>query len=1265
MSYERDADPPAGDLDGLNNILAGGDNANNDHFDDGWRNRNAAFPNCRETTLLVRVRKPAVATLGQMTLNVWFDGNRDGDWEDVGECQGIEFPDGVGRSHEWIVQNLAVNLAAIPVGGYVDLPITTVLIHNTDGAASARHWVRFSLTERSAVNNPSLGRADGRGPDFPASFDFGETEDYFAPRTPQEQQGEPGELVLEKSVLSGNSPIKPGDIMTYVVTLEHVGGTALATAILSDTLPLGVVPAGAILVKEEAPIVAPLAVRTEERRVLWHGSLSPGGKIRFELPVRVARCLGQDVTITNTAGVRVADGSWRYASASVAVDCADAPQGGVQKRIVVLRDGVEQEVLAGEILPGGEARYRFVLSNPNERHLLVDLRDRLPEGLILLGESGPVHQFSRIVKLAPNEVKQFDVRVKLVELPAGSPGGEGAGLPGEQLVNVGRYITCLVDAEPSGAELLCAWPEENSPTIQQTNPVTLTVRGQDLGDAPDATNHSGASMTAYPGVPATYPTSADPALGMQGPRHAHPRPFHLGALVSIETMAEWGPDADGVNNLQPAANQPNLDRFDDGLRLEGLKGEHCRAVTFPVAVFIDGAALAALEQGLGYLNVWVDGTRDGDWADVAQCEGATGEAPGLAFEHFVIDFPINAAALGPGLHIVSVTSNQKVLWPAELVDRPAWLRVTLADRPSNKTLNAGGVDYGDGRGDGEPFRLGETEDYIFLGKGEQRLPDLEIRKKGIALPVETDGGVAFERIVWAIEYRNLGGAPATGVVITDQLEFAGDAGALIVESEPAISYTVTGSQLVFAVGAVAPSEGGFITVKTGVGSSYLYTNSVVIRSTEPDLRPDNNVDRARAELGLRAPFLAGPGNGTTCDDQVTAFGRSAPGSTVDLYVDGALTAAPVAGADGRWSVDLVLADGAHTLYAIARFGGLVSTPSPTMTVIVDSTLAWSPLSLRFIDPLGNSHRPVDETGRTDATGWQIRLHPGETYTVSVRICCDAGTAAVALVISSTLAVEMTDREGDALYEGVFTAPAAQRTGGSFVLSVSCGGVTTTGGGEVLIDPYGVVYHVGTAAALPDATVVCMEAQATSSAGGAATVFDLWPAADYDQINPQLTAADGYFSYFTPAGTYRLAVSRAGYQDYRSTDIEVISEIVRYDVPLTPKIDEAVDHVIIVAENGFEPAYLVAQPGDVVQFVNMDTDGHTATAAKAETAAAAVGGIYFDSGLLLAGEKYTFQLTAAGSYRFVDNASPANRGTLVVSAAPAAAAFAVYLPITGR
>jgi plastocyanin len=106
-------------------------------------------------------------------------------------------------------------------------------------------------------------------------------------------------------------------------------------------------------------------------------------------------------------------------------------------------------------------------------------------------------------------------------------------------------------------------------------------------------------------------------------------------------------------------------------------------------------------------------------------------------------------------------------------------------------------------------------------------------------------------------------------------------------------------------------------------------------------------------------------------------------------------------------------------------------------------------------------------------------------------------------------------------------------------------------------------------------------------------------------------------------------------------------------------------VIIVAENGFEPAYLVAQPGDVVQFVNMDTDGHTATAAKAETAAAAVGGIYFDSGLLLAGEKYTFQLTAAGSYRFVDNASPANRGTLVVSAAPAAAAFAVYLPITGR
>ena len=46
----------------------------------------------------------------------------------------------------------------------------------------------------------------------------------------------------------------------------------------------------------------------------------------------------------------------------------------------------------------------------------------------------------------------------------------------------------------------------------------------------------------------------------------------------------------------------------------------CATTTIPVQVFIgpNAAAFFAAHvgNGIGYLNVWVDGNRDGDWADV-------------------------------------------------------------------------------------------------------------------------------------------------------------------------------------------------------------------------------------------------------------------------------------------------------------------------------------------------------------------------------------------------------------------------------------------------------------------------------------------------------------------------------------------------------------------------------------------------------------------------------------------------------------------------
>ncbi|MCB0088361.1 MAG: hypothetical protein KDE54_10640, partial [Caldilineaceae bacterium] len=125
----------------------------------------------------------------------------------------------------------------------------------------------------------------------------------------------------------------------------------------------------------------------------------------------------------------------------------------------------------------------------------------------------------------------------------------------QRLINVAKWIT----RQHGGA----------------SNEVVLWLACSDLGDAPDSTNHAGAAMLAYPGTGAHYPTVFDVAAPERGPKHLRPRPFHLGRGVTAEAEADLGFDQDGVNNIRPAANTPNLDKRDDGL-LAPSSFAHCQ-----------------------------------------------------------------------------------------------------------------------------------------------------------------------------------------------------------------------------------------------------------------------------------------------------------------------------------------------------------------------------------------------------------------------------------------------------------------------------------------------------------------------------------------------------------------------------------------------------------------------------------------------------------------------------------------------------------------
>ncbi|MEZ4618042.1 MAG: hypothetical protein R2867_21375 [Caldilineaceae bacterium] len=249
------------------------------------------------------------------------------------------------------MQNHVVDMTAIPAGGYVDLPVTTERILNVSGGLP--HWMRFTLSEARAVQPPSGDPPDGRGPhpnSAQKSFRFGETEDVLQkPPAP----GEPGELMLEKRVITHEDPVDyPGEV-TYQIRLRHVGGTAPVDAQIRDQLgfPQHLLPRitqsgdiAYIEITSSSGGATPLAANVSyvdgdqpgvlEQLVAWDGTLEPDSEVLLTFDVHVhpnCPALLNTKTITNLARARAVDGDIITAEASYVAKCPgyDA-DGGIQ-----------------------------------------------------------------------------------------------------------------------------------------------------------------------------------------------------------------------------------------------------------------------------------------------------------------------------------------------------------------------------------------------------------------------------------------------------------------------------------------------------------------------------------------------------------------------------------------------------------------------------------------------------------------------------------------------------------------------------------------------------------------------------------------------------------------------------------------------------------------------------------------------------------------------------------------------------------------------
>ncbi|CAG0927934.1 hypothetical protein TFLX_00709 [Thermoflexales bacterium] len=1276
LSRESEADTGP-DEDGVNNILNGGaNNANNDRGDDGWRNRMATFDHCEQTTLKIRVSKALTATLNKMYLNVWFDGTHDGDWNDHGPClpegEELQIP-----ATEWIVQDYIVDLTGITPGGFADITLNTETVLNTSSYQA--HWMRFMLSEARAVQSAS-NRADGRGPHpVNGSYQFGETEDALQRPQPP---GEDGTLILEKQVLNAGTPVDYGGIVTYRIRLRHAGGSQPLQAEIRDELefPQHVLPhidnqGNVVYVDVSSPTggAAPLQAKLKlaggafpSQLITWRGALAPDSEVMLDFDVHVHPLCGalqQTETIDNIARARPIGGSLITDTVSFIAKCPGYDEDNIEvawghvltyTNVLTLTD-----YKGGGDNSGDSGTVGRILHNGHSFTVTLGLTHELSTNL----PNSPTITFPKLQKvtLGPGVTRTLDYFIDFTDLV------ENELELTEDLTVVARQNFCILPGENVAA---CPDGQLFPQLVGHGAPLTITVSPHDLGDAPDSTNHAGAAMTAYPAVQANYPTVFDPALGQPiGPMHLHPRPFHLGQNVSREAEADGGPDEDPLNNIVPAANDPNNDRFDDGINPNVWALSHCQTRVIPVRVFISPQAVNWFQQQdiPAYLNLWLDGNRDGDWADGFNCPP---EQAGV--EHIVIDRAINVGALGAGVHTINVTTGL-LPWPTALAQQPAWVRVTLSERPSNKTLNFGGINYGDGRGYGLPFHTGETEDYYAHPEGVVGAgPDMAVRLKGDATREVVQTGTAItatDHIRFKIDYANLGSRPASGAVLTLSLPAQLQGIPPTVLQAPGIpsgNIQRTHSQISFILPYIEQDNVHQIVLGWATFPSpltalpYTMTASVHLNG---DLDLSNNQATEAVRSVLPAPLVgARVGNAdawgladSTCRTTVDFAGLGTPGQTVELLLDDQPIGNALIDSEGLFYFQLQnLGRGLHHVaarYSTGTNRSEIISPrdqasgQATGKLQVDPSLPIDPLSLTFTDSQGHILHPATLGWSFGESQTGLFLKNGETYQVGVESCSNEPNQRIQLIIAILIGL-LRDDDGDGHYTGSFTynpiAPApALAAADELRFSVIAGGAEQSFGLQLEPLQPGIVRDALTQQPIVAASVAALGANLD---GGGEVIFNAWPAAALGQPNPQATGADGAYRFNVPGVLNRLEVSRAGYQSYRSWDVAAENGLLAHDIDLTPALVDTAVYTITITDHGFEPAILKVAPGSIIAWVNVDLAEHTTRSAA------------WDSGTLNAGQAYRVPLTGPGTYTYVDDANPLETGVIVVESRQ------VYLPL---
>ena len=486
------------------------------------------------------------------------------------------------------------------------------------------------------------------------------------------------------------------------------------------------------------------------------------------------------------------------------------------------------------------------------------------------------------------------------------------------------------------------------------------------------------------------------------------------------------------------------------------------------------------------------------------------------------------------------------------------------------------------------------------------------------------------------------------------------------EATPVMNFTQVGSQLTWSSNTpLSPGSSGWVgilgqsidsppglnlnsvgTLNYAFNTNQAYTLSLPVTSQVP-AKP------------LLPPMLSSPFNGDMCTDELgrlEASGITLTGMLVRLYENGILAASTTADGSGKfsfqWTSTLTTSNSVNLYATVCDPAQPGNCSAPSTSIHLDYPSAfWCPQRSYWEGDVHNFHYVfhfVNELGHYATNDFELPGVYGFSGTqLHLYSCCDRETNPFT-VKADGVTYPYSGHQGRMW---TFTIGAAH----DVTIQSQCQVGGGTPHGVVLIDPDGFTFDSTKGGQYDPLTGVFSPVFALAGITVTAYVYEpdwgnwvVWPAELYNnQVNPQVTGADGYFAFLTPPGKYYLqATSASGYQSWRSPVIQVTAQAVHANIPLTPWSSSQKAQVTLTPE-GPSPATIVIPPGGTVEWVSSLANSLTLAQLESMTADPILrilsslnpltNILGFDGGMLAPGQIYLRQFDQAGTYTYSDGA----------------------------